>query len=89
MCVRVSFLVKFQTDVCNFIKKETPAEVLYEFCEIFKNTIFLEHLQAISSDNQTNNCGEPGGAFFLYLPKPDSSLLSRRGAVFSGILIKL
>ena len=50
MCVRVSFLVKFQTDVCNFIKKETPAEVLYEFCEIFKNTIFLEHLQAIASD---------------------------------------
>ena len=28
-------------EVCNFIKKETPAQVFsYEFCEIFKNTYF-------------------------------------------------
>ena len=30
----------------NFIKKETVAQVFsYEFCEIFKNSFFIEHLQ--------------------------------------------
>ena len=30
---------------CNFIKKETLAQVFsYEFCEISKNTLFTEHL---------------------------------------------
>ena len=34
---RVSFLIKLQA--CNFIKKETLAQVFsYEFCEISKNT---------------------------------------------------
>ena len=29
----------------NLLKKETPAQVFpYEFCEIFKNTYFVEHL---------------------------------------------
>ena len=36
-CARVSFLIKLQA--CNFIKKETLAQVFScEFCEIFKNT---------------------------------------------------
>ena len=36
-CARVSFLIKLQ--VCNFIKKETLAQVLFcEFCEISKTT---------------------------------------------------
>ena len=31
---------------CNFIKKETPAQVCsYEFCKIIKNTFFIEHLR--------------------------------------------
>ena len=31
--------------LCNFIKKETPKQVLpCEFCEIFKSNYFLEHL---------------------------------------------
>ena len=31
---------------CNFIKKETPAQVSsYEFCKIIKNTFFIEHLR--------------------------------------------
>ena len=35
-----------QTETCNFIKKETLAQVFaWEFCEIFKNTFFIEHLQ--------------------------------------------
>ena len=40
---RVSFLIKF-------IKKETLAQVFScEFCEIFKNTVFTEHLWATAS----------------------------------------
>ena len=32
---------------CNFIKKETLAQVFfYEICEIINNTFFTEHLQA-------------------------------------------
>ena len=31
---------------CNFIKKETQRKVFScEFCEIFKNTFFIEHLR--------------------------------------------
>ena len=34
----------------NFIKKETPAQVIScEYCEIFKNTYFEEHLQTAVS----------------------------------------
>ena len=40
---RVSFLIKLQA--CNFIKKETLAQMFScEFCEIVKNTFFIEHL---------------------------------------------
>ena len=36
---RVSFLIKLQVSACNFIKKETLADVFScEFCEIRKNT---------------------------------------------------
>ena len=39
-----------QTQACNFIKKETMVLVFsYEFCEIFKNTFFTEHLRATAS----------------------------------------
>ena len=38
-CVRVSFLIG--PEACNFIKKETLAQVFScEFCEISKNTFF-------------------------------------------------
>ena len=34
----------------NFIKKETPAQVIScEYCEVFKNTYFEEHLQTAVS----------------------------------------
>ena len=34
-----------QPRTCNFIKKETLAQVFScEFCEIFKNTFFAEHI---------------------------------------------
>ena len=39
----VSFTLKLQK---NFIEKETLAEVIScEFCKIFKNTFFTEHLR--------------------------------------------
>ena len=44
---RVSFLINLQAPACNFIKKETLAQVFScEFCETSKNTFFTEHLRA-------------------------------------------
>ena len=38
-CTRFSFLIKLQTQACNFIKKENLAHMFScEFCEISKNT---------------------------------------------------
>ena len=38
-CTRVSFLIKLQAEACNFIKKETQAQLFsFEFFEISKNT---------------------------------------------------
>ena len=48
-CSRVSFLIK-KAEACNFVKKETLAQVLScDFCEISKNTFFTEHLQTTAS----------------------------------------
>ena len=48
-CVRVSVFIK--NSLChNFIKIETLAQVFHcEFCKIFKNTFFTEHLRATTS----------------------------------------
>ena len=36
-------------EACNFIKKETLAQVFsFEFCKISKNTFFTEHLWAVA-----------------------------------------
>ena len=36
---------------CNFIKKEFLAQVFsFEFCEILKNSYFIEHLRKIASE---------------------------------------
>ena len=46
-CSKVSFLVKFQASACNYIKKETPAQMFScQLCEIIKNIFFTEHLRA-------------------------------------------
>ena len=46
-----SLLIKLQAQVCNFIKKETLAQVLsLEFCKISKNTFFTEHLRVAASE---------------------------------------
>ena len=45
----VSFLIKL-AEACNFIKKETPAQVFScEFRESSKNTFFTEHLRVTAS----------------------------------------
>ena len=47
-CARVSFLIQLQA--CNFIKKETLAQVIScEFCKFSKNTSFREHLRTTVS----------------------------------------
>ena len=40
----------YKHQACNFINKETLAQMFScEFCEIFKSTFFIEHLQTIAS----------------------------------------
>ena len=44
------FFKKLQAEACNFIEKETLAQVFFcEFCEISKNTFFTEHLWLTAS----------------------------------------
>ena len=51
-CVRVSFLIKLQPSTCNFIKKETLAQVFpIEICEIFKNAYFYRTPLMAASDS--------------------------------------
>ena len=53
-CARASILIKLQIEVCNFIKKETLAQVLFcEFCEISEIILFIEHLWATASVQKT------------------------------------
>ena len=38
---------------CNFIKNETPAQMLFcEYCETFKNNYFEEHLPTAASEKR-------------------------------------
>ena len=49
-CVGASFLIDLWPQACNFIKKETVAQLfLYEFWEISKNTFSAEHIQKTTS----------------------------------------
>ena len=51
-CARDFFKQSCRPDACNFIKKETLAQVfLSEFWEMSKNTFFIEHLRTTASDN--------------------------------------
>ena len=46
ICGRVSFLIKLEASACNFMKKETLAQVFScEFCEISKTPFFTEDLR--------------------------------------------
>ena len=45
-CVGVSFSIKLEPEIWNFIEKETPTRVFFcKFSEVFTNTFFIEHLQ--------------------------------------------
>ena len=49
-CSGVSFRINCSQEACNFIKKQTPAQVFSrDFCEISKNTYFVEHLRTVAS----------------------------------------
>ena len=49
-CVGVSFLIKLQALGLQLIKKDNLTHVFFsEFCEIFKNTFFTEHLRVAVS----------------------------------------
>ena len=51
-CARDSFLIKLQALACNFIKKETLAQVFScEFCEISKNTFFYRKPPVAASED--------------------------------------
>ena len=46
----VYFLMKLREEACNFMKEETPAKMFFcQFHEIFKKTVFVEHLRATAS----------------------------------------
>ena len=52
-CARVSFSIKLRK-ACNFIKKETLAQVFFcEFCEISRNNFFTEHLRMTASGSSS------------------------------------
>ena len=45
-CARVSFLIKLKAEACNFIKKETLAQVfLVNFANFLKTPFLTEHIQ--------------------------------------------
>ena len=53
-CARASFFIKLQAEACNFITKETLAQVFScEFSEISKNTFFTEHIRTTASAGGT------------------------------------
>ena len=49
-CARASLFIKLQAEACNFITKETLAQVFScDFSEISKNTFFTEHIRTTAS----------------------------------------
>ena len=49
-CAKISLLKSCRFQDCNFIKKEPLAQVFScEFCEMFKNIFFTEHLRTTAS----------------------------------------
>ena len=57
ICARVSFLIKLQAEPCNFIKKETLAQVFScEFCDISKNTFSYLTPPVTASEKEFLTC---------------------------------
>ena len=63
------FLKRLQAKACNFIKKETLAQLFSrEFCEISKNTAFTEHFRpsaSVSYRNQSTDLRRKSMDWFL------------------------
>ena len=56
-CARVSFQIKLQAEVCNFIEKESHAQVFScAFCESFKKCFFIKHLWWLLLDHLRRCC---------------------------------
>ena len=55
----IVILINIRPEVCKSIIKRTLAQVFpCEFCKIFKNTIFIEHLQTTASALNQIDCLE-------------------------------
>ena len=64
-----------QHQACNFIKKETLAQVLCcEFYKIIKNTFFTEHLRMTAFRKASNEFGWYRVRFTLILSKREFSI---------------
>ena len=56
-CVRISFLIRLHVESSTFIKQGNPAQVFtFKFCEVFKNSSFIEHLWWLLLE-RAKNCG--------------------------------
>ena len=43
--------IPYQAQACNFVKKEALAQVFScDFCEVFRNTFFTEHLWTTATE---------------------------------------
>ena len=61
-CIRVSFLIKLQAQGCNFIKKETLAQIFFrEVWVLFKNTFLIYLIYLFDNTFLVT----PGGDCFL------------------------
>ena len=81
MCDRVSFLIKLQPSVCNFIKRETLAQVFFcEFCKISKNAFsYITPPVAASEVYEKNSFTYSFSCILLSFSKNASRLLLPRG----------
>ena len=81
MCERVSFLIKLQPSVCNFIKRETLAQVFFcEFCKISKNAFsYITPPVAASEVYEKNSFTYSFSCILLSFSKNASRLLLPRG----------
>ena len=85
-CGKDSFLIKLQTSPCNFIKKETLAQVLFsfEFCEISKSTFFYR-TPAMAVPKSVTNMKMKEGTMKRINSSPCKSSLNK-GKTYSGAL---
>ena len=81
MCERVSFLIKLHPSVCNFIKRETLAQVFFcEFCKISKNAFsYITPPVAASEVYEKSSFTYSFSCILLSFSKNASRLLLPRG----------